>query len=558
MCFKDCHEFVQFNAVLSQVNENVLKEDKKVKHENDEVKSSMNRVGVSKASFYGNGTNKVLKEDKKVKDESDEVKSSMNPVVVSKASFYGTKRRKVDTENTKISRALTPKQSKREENVENETITKSWNRTNSKTTLSVEATPSQPARGFSNLGNTCYLNAILQVFLHMEVFANDLIQNYQFTQQQQQQQNTILVDNQKCSLYNCLCKLKLAMDTNDELNKVQLLQDIKTAISTEANMFSGSDQHDAHEFMCQLLDQLKDNLDKLQEATTTTTTTTTTCQKEEEEMSKKINLANPVVDNFQFEVTHAIHCKNCNNVTKKSEEYNNLCLELPNINKFRDKEDEKEEEEICISLQDALDIFFNDETISDFSCQNCSSRQDIVIQRKFSRLPRILILHLKRYDYVTTTTTTTSQDTQKNASFIHIPRYLTLQFLLTQETGQLKLPKKIPNNISMTTPCKSQSKSKSQSQVAPIRVLTLFKETLTPKKAPLQTSSINVYNNNNNNNNNKRVQDISPTKSLLDKYDRHNYAPEDVSEDEQLNMALAMSLEQQSKPSPSPPTLISQ
>ena len=171
-----------------------------------------------------------------------------------------------------------------------------------------------------------------------------------------------------------------------------------------------------------------------------------------------------------------------------------------------------------ISLQDALDIFFQDESIEDFKCDKCgNNKDDIVIHRKFYRLPRILILHLKRYDHLikreeklstktsneknkdsninlTSGTSTgngntsdskinetmTSTITKKNASFIKIPRYLTLQFLITDESI-LKLPKKIPKNVSMTTPCKNDSEK-----------IKIDENSISAQKLPLKDNSINI------------------------------------------------------------------
>lgn len=72
----------------------------------------------------------------------------------------------------------------------------------------------------------------------------------------------------------------------------------------------------------------------------------------------------------------------------KSEKYNNLCLELP----------PSETEVTGITLQETLDIFFRDEHLDDFKCEKCESLE-VFIQRKLVKLPRVLILHLKRYQF---------------------------------------------------------------------------------------------------------------------------------------------------------------
>lgn len=87
---------------------------------------------------------------------------------------------------------------------------------------------------------------------------------------------------------------------------------------------------DAHEFLCQVLDQLKDDVDRLnnkrddedKEDNETDATLTSNSRgnflSESNETEKKLNaeisskidkIENPIVDNFQFEVTHAIECK---------------------------------------------------------------------------------------------------------------------------------------------------------------------------------------------------------------------------------------------------------
>lgn len=63
------------------------------------------------------------------------------------------------------------------------------------------------------------------------------------------------------------------------------------------------------------------------------------------------------------------------------------------------------------SVQSALDSNFQDEFLTDFKCESCESVQEVVIRRKLSKLPRILILYLKRYQFVEVSSTTTSTTT---------------------------------------------------------------------------------------------------------------------------------------------------
>ncbi|CAF0909838.1 unnamed protein product [Brachionus calyciflorus] len=374
--------------------------------------------------------------------------------------------------NTRVSKKLnmTPKQENQKENNFNfdddllKSPVKTWNRNNSKTFL----------KGFSNLGNTCYMNSILQCILNIDIFALELLQNYDKIKQIQldkfnentndedlNEEQILLLETDQNYLYNCLCELVKARESHNEDLKVKSLRDIKSTISKEATRFSGYQQHDAHEFLCQILDQLKDEACKLEKSYV-----------DNKKSKNGSELSNPVVNNFEFQVTHAIECKTCGNTIVNYEEYNNLCLELPE--NFLDSSDDQKE----LSIQNALDIFFKDELLTDFKCEKCNTRGENLIKRKFVRLPRVLILHLKRYQFkevveeIPKTEFNTINDDLglfdddhkpnesptknekivsfklvKNESSVLIPCHLNLNHLLTTNTKELKLPLPVKKEI---------------------------------------------------------------------------------------------------------------
>ncbi len=107
------------------------------------------------------------------------------------------------------------------------------------------------------------------------------------------------------TLYVCLCGLLKAREAMNMSLQVQSLKEVKNAISKEATRFSGYQQNDAHEFLCQVLDQLKDDFLKFG-------------KKYEEnlgaiaEVKAKLTVStmiNPIEDTFQFVVRHSIECK---------------------------------------------------------------------------------------------------------------------------------------------------------------------------------------------------------------------------------------------------------
>ena len=109
-----------------------------------------------------------------------------------------------------------------------------------------------------------------------------------------------------------------------------------------------------------------------------------------------------------------------------------------------------------LSLQDTLDFFFRDEPIDDFKCEKCD-RVQVHINRKFNKLPRVLILYLKRHqnefgtfetesDIFELDQSSKSYKLTKNDCEIKIPKYLTLKYL-TCNTSQLQLPKQLSQSL---------------------------------------------------------------------------------------------------------------
>ncbi|XP_041374613.1 ubiquitin carboxyl-terminal hydrolase 37-like isoform X2 [Gigantopelta aegis] len=273
-------------------------------------------------------------------------------------------------------------------------------------------------QGFSNLGNTCYMNAILQSLLGLDPFSNDVL--YTNRKIHRLLSPTSLYG-ALARLMNSRCKL-----TGNDLTRRDMLRNIKSAISSTARRFSGYQQHDAHEFLGQVLDQLKEEVTKITKATPSP-------NKDTKETEPKV-FVNPTQDNFEFEVLHTITCFNCHEEVAKAERFNDLSVDLPQSSRR--------------SIQDALDVFFKKEEL-EYTCGKCGHSKSEVTH-KFTRLPRILILHVKRYTY----------DTQiarrnKTGQNMSICRFLTLVSHCDESTQP---PPAMPfNHLQHLSPVKSLS-----------------------------------------------------------------------------------------------------
>ncbi|KAJ8367618.1 hypothetical protein AAFF_G00314050 [Aldrovandia affinis] len=241
--------------------------------------------------------------------------------------------------------------------------------------------PIQPQlQGFSNLGNTCYMNAILQSLFSLQSFSNDLIkQNIPWRKERPAPLCIIIL-----TVYqlNCSSPLRFAhllakKDTSSPEMKKELLRRVKGAISSTAERFSGYMQNDAHEFLSQCLDQLKDDVEKVNKSLKS--------EPCDEEASRIY--ACPVGANMELEVQDTILCKGCGAIVTKRERFNDLSLDLPR----------RKSSLPLWSVQDSLDLFFRMEEV-EYSCEKCCGKS-ATVTHKFSKLPRVLVLHLKRYSY---------------------------------------------------------------------------------------------------------------------------------------------------------------
>ncbi|KAJ7405669.1 Ubiquitin carboxyl-terminal hydrolase 37 [Pitangus sulphuratus] len=261
---------------------------------------------------------------------------------------------------------------------------------------------------FSNLGNTCYMNAILQSLFSIQSFANDLLK-----------QGIPWKKIPLNALIRRFAHLLAKKDVCSPEVKKELLKKVKSAISATAERFSGYMQNDAHEFLSQCLDQLKEDMEKLNKTwkSEPAPNEDNSPGRASDDLSATKVYTCPVISNLEFEVQHSIICKMCGETVTKREQFNDLSIDLPRRKKLLPSR----------SIQDSLDLFFRAEEI-EYSCEKCNGKS-AVVTHKFNRLPRVLILHLKRYSFNVALSLN-----HKVGQQVVIPRYLTLLSHCTEST----------------------------------------------------------------------------------------------------------------------------
>ncbi|XP_036050393.1 ubiquitin carboxyl-terminal hydrolase 29-like [Onychomys torridus] len=227
--------------------------------------------------------------------------------------------------------------------------------------------------GFPNLGNTCYMNSILQSIFGIPTFAMNLL--------------TQGIPWEKVSyddLIKPFCQLLVLKDIQNIEFKGAILMDVKKSISTVANTFLGDEQNDAHEFLSQCLDLLKLNMEKLNAMYITemdNEVEETSLPTYENDIPKRFVC--PVSANFEIELQSSIVCEACGEATLNTEVSNYLSVDLHQGTR-----------EHPLSIQKSLDLFFTPEKI-ERNCEKCKNKNS-VLRYTLKRLPRVLIVHLKR------------------------------------------------------------------------------------------------------------------------------------------------------------------
>lgn len=258
--------------------------------------------------------------------------------------------------------------------------------------------------GLRNLGNTCFMNAVLQSLSNIQEFC------LYFRQLPSLEgvKNTI-------STRGKVYQSRSFRDLNDELMAEELRKVLisltdqgtaKSAISPESLFlviwkvvprFRGYQQQDAHEFLRYMLDRLHTELLHLLPDATL---------KDNPYISLGQKGRNSIVTSvFGGMLQSEVRCLNCSMESKKHDPFLDLSLDIPekcqSYKKLRDKDsgDESQKSPPC-NIFDCLTSFIEVEELAEtelYYCNNCKSKQRSTKRFWIRRLPNVLCLHLKRF-----------------------------------------------------------------------------------------------------------------------------------------------------------------
>ncbi|KAL3817929.1 hypothetical protein ACJIZ3_003834 [Penstemon smallii] len=208
--------------------------------------------------------------------------------------------------------------------------------------------------GLANLGNTCFLNAVLQCFTHTVPLLRGILADT----------SSVNCDCNK-EKFCLLCTLRELIEVTLTLkNRVVFPSNLVDNLSYFSSTFQRFQQEDAHEFLQCFLDRLESSYDA----------------RRRNKMSLQTD--NLVKQVFGGRLVSKLKCCNCGHCSDTYEPSVDLSLEIEDAD----------------NLLTALQSFTKVEKIDDpFTCDKCKEQVSVEKQLTIDQLPSVAAFHLKRF-----------------------------------------------------------------------------------------------------------------------------------------------------------------
>lgn len=264
----------------------------------------------------------------------------------------------------------------------------------------VKQKPSPRKRlGLKNLGNTCFMNSVLQSLSNIEEFCNvlttlpSLDDKVPSTKEHKKNGLNGRVDD-GIILTDELKKVLVALKESDEKSAISP-DSLFQAIWKVVPRFRGYQQQDAHEFLRYMLDRLHTELLGLLPAHRLAQQSRLDDLRPPKAQSQSL-----VTSVFGGTLQSCVTCLTCNTTSKKQDPFLDLSIDIPQIYTGPVRKGKDGDKISNCHIHECLQKFVEREELADserFFCNTCKSKQPSTKQFRVRRLPTVLCLHIKRF-----------------------------------------------------------------------------------------------------------------------------------------------------------------
>ncbi|GCB66525.1 hypothetical protein scyTo_0012023 [Scyliorhinus torazame] len=243
---------------------------------------------------------------------------------------------------------------------------------------------SQGLVGLRNLGNTCFMNSMLQCLSNTRELRDYCIQNtYRRELHNRSRTNTALMEE-----FAKLLQSLWTSSSNDPISP----SEFKTQIQKYAPRFVGYNQQDAQEFLRFLLDGLHNEVNRVSvRSKATVEDLDHLCDDEKGRRMWKKYLEREdsrIVDHFVGQLKSSLTCSECGYCSTVFDPFWDLSLPIS-------KKGYGE-----VSLMDCIRLFTKEDVLDGDekpTCYRCKFRRKCTKKFTIQKFPKILVLHLKRF-----------------------------------------------------------------------------------------------------------------------------------------------------------------